>query len=88
MSKNKFIDIQGLKWAMEQAKKTKVAMNNKHKFEPSTIYTKYITDKITKKQTVEVIDARSSLQQIEVVDYEQGNESRINQDINKDGQKG
>ena len=42
MSKNKFIDIQGLKWAMEQAKKTKVAMNNKHKFEPSTIYTKYI----------------------------------------------
>ena len=67
--------------------KIEVAMNNKHKFEPSTIYTKYITDKITKKQTVEVIDARSSLQQIEGVDYEQGNESRINQDINKDGQK-
>ena len=68
--------------------KIEVAMNNKHKFEPSAIYTKYITDKITKKQTVEVIDARSSLQQIEGVDYEQGNESRINQDINKDGQKG
>ena len=68
--------------------KIEVAMNNKHKFEPSTIYTKYITDKITKKQTVEVIDARSSLQQIEGVDYEQGNESRTNQDINKDGQKG
>ena len=68
--------------------KIEVAMNNKHKFEPSAIYTKYITDKITKKQTVEVIDARSSLQQVEGVDYEQGNESRINQDINKDGQKG
>ena len=68
--------------------KIEVAMNNKHKFEPSTIYTKYITDKITKKQTVEVIDARSSLQQVEGVDYEQGNESRTNQDINKDGQKG
>ena len=68
--------------------KIEVAMNNKHKFEPSAIYTKYITDKITKKQTVEVIDARSSLQQIEGVDYEQGNESRTDQDINKDGQKG
>ncbi len=68
--------------------KIEVAMNNKHKFEPSAIYTKYITDKITKKQTVEVIDARSSLQQVEGVDYEQGNESRTNQDINKDGQKG
>ena len=65
--------------------KIEVAMNNKHKFEPSAIYTKYITDKITKKQTVEVIDARSSLQQIEGVDYEQGNESSTNQDINKDG---
>ena len=60
-------------------------MNNKHKFEPSTIYTRYITDKITKKQTVEVFDARSSLQQVEGVDYEQGNKSRINQNINKDG---
>ncbi len=68
--------------------KIEVAMNNKHKFEPSAIYTKYITDKITKKQTVEVIDARSSLQQVEGVDYEQGNESRTDQDINKDGQKG
>ena len=67
--------------------KIEVAMNNKHKFEPSTIYTRYITDKITKKQTVEVFDARSSLQQIEGVDYEQGNESSTNQDINKDGQK-
>lgn len=65
--------------------KIEVAMNNKHKFEPSAIYTKYITDKITKKQTVEVIDARSSLQQVEGVDYEQGNESSTNQDINKDG---
>ena len=68
--------------------KIEVAMNNKHKFEPSAIYTKYVTDKITKKQTVEVIDARSSLQQVEGVDYEQGNESRTDQDINKDGQKG
>ena len=67
--------------------KIEVAMNNKHKFEPSTIYTRYITDKITKKQTVEVFDARSSLQQVEGVDYEQGNESSTNQDINKDGQK-
>ena len=67
--------------------KIEVAMNNKHKFEPSAIYTKYVTDKITKKQTVEVIDARSSLQQVEGVDYEQGNESRTDQDINKDGQK-
>ena len=65
--------------------KIEVAMNNKHKFEPSTIYTRYITDKITKKQTVEVFDARSSLQQVEGVDYEQGNESRTNQNINKDG---
>ena len=65
--------------------KIEVAMNNKHKFEPSTIYTRYITDKITKKQTVEVFDARSSLQQVEGVDYEQGNKSRTDQNINKDG---
>lgn len=39
-------------------------MYNKHKFEPTTIYTIYITDKVTKKQTVEVFDARSTLQQL------------------------